>query len=69
MLRTTDKDKDEVKTGLKRIKPEYYVIRKDKIGYSNALLANKVFLGVNFKLIKNFKEFYLYKVPKDLEII
>ena len=63
------KDKNEVKAGLKRIKPEYYVIRKDKIGYSNGLLANKIFLGENFKLIKNFKEFYLYKVPKDFEII
>jgi len=63
------KDKNEVMAGLKRIKPQYYVIRKDKVGYSSGLLANKVFLGENFKLLKNFKDFYLYKVPKDLVII
>ena len=60
------KDKNEVRAGLKRIKPRYYVIRKDKIGYSSGLLANKIFLGENFQLLKKFKEFYLYKVPKDL---
>ena len=63
------KNKKEIKAGLKRINPEYYVIRKDRIGHSNALLANKIFLGKNFKLLKIFKEFYLYKVPNDIEII
>ena len=62
------KDKNEIKEGLKRIKPEYYVIRKDKIGKSGGLLANKFFLDENFKLLKNFKEYLLYKVPKEFEI-
>ena len=56
------------KEGLKRIKLEYYVIRKDKIDNSDGLLANNLFLEENFKLIKYFKEFLLYKVPKDFEI-
>ena len=46
------KDKSEIKEGLKRIKPEYYVIRKDKIENSGGLLANKFFLDENFKLLK-----------------
>ena len=62
------KDKNEIKEGLKRIKPEYYVIRKDKIGNSGGLLANKFFLDENFKLLKLFKEYLLYKVPKDFNI-
>jgi len=62
------KDKNQIKEGLKRIKPEYYVIRKDKIRNSGELLANKFFLDENFKLIKSFKEYLLYKVPKDFEI-
>jgi len=62
------KDKNEIKEGLKRIKPEYYVIRKDKIGTSGGLLAKKLFLDENFKLLKNFKEYLLYKVPKDFKI-
>jgi len=62
------KDKNEIMEGLKRIKPEYYVIRKDKIGNSGGLLENKSFLDENFKLLKNFKEYLLYKVPKEFEI-
>ena len=62
------KDKNEIKEGLKRIKPEYYVIRKDKIGNSGGMLENKSFLDENFKLLKNFKEYLIYKVPKDFEI-
>ena len=62
------KDKNNIKEGLKRIKPEYYVIRKDKIGNYGGLLANKFFLDENFKFLKNFKEYLLYKVPKDFEI-
>ena len=61
------KEKNEIKEGLKRIKPEYYVIRKDKIGNSGGLLENKLFLDENFKLLKNFKEYLLYKVPKEFE--
>ena len=62
------KEKNEIKQGLKRIKPEYYVIRKDKIGNSGGLLENKSFLDENFKLLKNFKVYFLYKVPKEFEI-
>jgi len=62
------KEKNEIKEGLKRIKPEYYVIRKDKIGNSGGLLENKSFLDENFKILKNFKEYLLYKVPKEFEI-
>ena len=62
------KDKNEILEGLKRIKPEYYVIRKDKIKNSGGPLENKSFLGENFKLLKNFREYLLYKVPKELEI-
>jgi len=62
------KDKNEIMEGFKRIKPEYYVIRKDKIGNSDGLLANKFFLDENFKFLKNFNEYLLYKLPKDLEI-
>ena len=58
----------EINEGLKRIKPEYYVIRKDKIGNPGGLLENKSFLDENFKLLKNFKEYLLYKVPKEFEI-
>ena len=60
--------KNEIMEGLKRIKPEYYVIRKDKIGISGGLLAKKLFLDENFKLLKLFKEYLLYKVPKDFNI-
>ena len=62
------KDKNEIQEGLKRIKPEYYVIRKDKIGSSGGLLTKKLFLEENFKLLKNFKEYLLYKVPKEVNI-
>ena len=62
------KDKNEIQEGLKRIKPEYYVIRKDKIGSSGGLLTKKPFLEENFKLLKNFKEYLLYKVPKEVKI-
>ena len=62
------KDKNEIKEGLKRIKPEYYVIRKDKMGSSGGLLTKKLFLDENFKLLKNFKEYLLYKVPKEVNI-
>jgi len=62
------KDKNEILEGLKRIKPEYYVIRKDKIKNSGGPLENKSFLDENFKLLKNFQEYLLYKVPKELEI-
>ena len=62
------KDKNEIQEGIKQIKPEYYVIRKDKIGTSGDLLGNKFFLRENFQLLKNFKDFILYKVPKDIEI-
>ena len=62
------KDKNQIKEGFKRIKPEYYVIRKDKIGISGGLLAKKLFLDENFKLLKLFKEYLLYKVPKDFNI-
>ncbi len=62
------KDKKEIKEGLKRLKPEYYVIRKDKIGFSGGLLQNKSFLDAKFKLLKNFKDYLLYKVNKDIEI-
>jgi len=62
------KDKNEIMEGFKRIKPEYYVIRKDKIRNSDGLLANKFFLDENFKFLKNFKEYLLYKIPKDFEI-
>ena len=54
--------------GLKRINPEYYIIRKDKIGISGGLLENKLFLDENFMLLKNFKEHLLYKVTKDIEL-
>ena len=62
------KDKNEIQEGLKRIKPEYYVIRKDKLGSSGGLLTKKLFLEENFKLLKNFKEYLLYKVPKEVNI-
>ena len=62
------KDKNEIQKGIKQIKPEYYVIRKDKIGTSGYLLGNKFFLREHFQLLKNFKDFILYKVPKDIEI-
>ena len=56
------KNANEIKEGLKRIKPEYYVIRKDKIENSGVLLAKKTYLDENFKLIKNFKKYLLYQV-------
>ena len=56
------KDENQVKEGLKRIKPKYYVIRKDKIKNSGVLLAKKTYLDENFRLIKNFKKFLLYQV-------
>ena len=62
------KDKNEIMEGLKRIKPKFYVIRKDKIGNTGGLLENKLFLDENFKLLKKFKEYLLYKVPKEFEI-
>ena len=62
------KDKNEIKEGLKRLKPEYYVIRKDKLGNSDRLLTKKVFLDENFKLLKIFKDYLLYKVPKEINI-
>jgi len=61
-------DKNEIMEGFRRIKPEYYVIRKDKIRNTDGLLANKFFLDENFKFLKNFKEYLLYKVPKYFEI-
>ena len=62
------KDENQIKEGLKRIKPKYYVIRKDKIENSGVLLAKKTYLDENFKLIKNFKEYLLYQtaMPSDL---
>ena len=54
------KDENEIKEGLKRIKPKYYVIRKDKIGNTGGLLAKKTYLDENFKLINNFKKYLLY---------
>ena len=42
-----------------------FIFNLDKIGYSSKLLANEIFLEENFQLLKKFKEFYLYKVPKD----
>ena len=42
--------------------------RKDKIGISGRLLENKLFLDEHFKLLKNFKEYLLYKVPKNFII-
>jgi len=62
------KDKNEIKEGLKRIKAEYYVIRKDKIENSSGLLAKKFFLDENFKLLKKFKDYLLYKVPKEVNM-
>ena len=56
------KDEDQIKEGLKRIKPKYYVIRKDKIENSGVLLAKKTYLDENFMLIKNFKEYLLYQI-------
>ena len=56
------KDENQIKEGLKRIKPKYYVIRKDKIENSGVLLAKKTYLDENFKLIKNFKKYLLYQV-------
>ena len=61
-------NKDAIREGLKKIKPEYYVIRKDKIGSSDGLLAKKLFLDKNFKFLKNFTEYLLYKVPKERNI-
>ena len=61
-------NKDYIRKGLKKIKPEYYVIKKDKIGVSGGLLAKKLFLDDNFKLVKIFKEYLLYKVPKEINI-
>jgi len=61
-------DENEIKEGLKRIKPKYYVIRKDKIGDSGGLLAKKTYLDENFKLIKNFKKYLLYQVPEDFTV-
>ncbi len=58
-------NKEAIREGLKKIKPEYYVIRKDKIGNSGGLLENKSFLDENFKLLENFKKFLIYKIPKD----
>ena len=62
------KDENQIKEGLKRIKPKYYVIRKDKIENSGVLFAKKTYLDENFKLIKNFKEYLLYQtaMPSDL---
>ena len=62
------KDENEIKEGLKRIKPKYYVIRKDKIGNSGGLLAKKTYLDENFMLINNFKKYLLYQVPEDLAL-
>ncbi len=62
------KDKNEIMEGLKRIKPEYYVIRKDKIGIYGGLLENKLFLDENFKLLKSFKEYLIYKVNINFQI-
>ena len=59
------KDEKEIKEGLKRIKPEYYVIRKDKIGNAGGLLAKKIYLDDNFMLIRNFNKYLLYQVPKE----
>ena len=59
------KDEKEIKEGLKRIKPEYYVIRKDKIGNAGGLLAKKTYLDDNFMLIRNFNKYLLYKVPEE----
>jgi len=61
------KDKNEIMEGLKRIKPEYYVIRKDKIGISGGLLENKLFLDKNFRLLKSFKEYLIYKVDINFQ--
>ena len=61
-------NKNDIMEGLKRIKPKIYVIRKDKIGNTGGLLENKLFLDENFKLLKKFKEYLLYKVPKEFEI-
>ena len=58
-------DENEIKEGLKRIKPKYYVIRKDKIGNSGGLLAKKTYLDDNFMLIRNFNKYLLYKVPEE----
>ncbi len=58
-------DENEIKEGLKRIKPKYYVIRKDKIGNSGGLLAKKTYLDDNFMLIRNFNNYLLYKVPEE----
>jgi hypothetical protein len=38
---------------------------KNKIRTSGGLLEKKSFLDKNFKLLMNFKEFLLYKIPKD----
>jgi len=62
------KDKTEIIEGLKKIKPKYYVIRKDKIGISGGLLENKSFLDEKFTLEKKFKEYLLYKVTKNIEM-
>jgi len=62
------KDINIIKEGLKRIKPEYYVIRKDKIGGTGGLLTKEFFLEENFKLLKIFKEYLLYKVPTEINI-
>ena len=62
------KDENEIKEGLKRIKPKYYVIRKDKIGNSGGLLAKKTYLDENFMLINNFKKYLLYQVPEDFAV-
>ena len=59
------KDENQIKEGLKRIKPKYYVIRKDKIGNSSGLLAKKTYLDDNFMLIRNFNKYLLYQVPKE----
>ena len=62
------KDKNEIKDGLNRIKPEYYVIRKSETKTSGGLLENKSFLDENFKLLKIFNEYLIYKVPKEINI-
>ena len=39
--------------------------KKDKIGNSGGLLAEKTYLDDNFMLIRNFNKYLLYKVPEE----
>ena len=57
---------NNVKRGIKKIKPDFYVIRKEKLNKNNQILSRKKFLDENFQFVKNFKNHLLYKIPPNL---